>query len=358
MSNCKIYKITLSPVDWFFFGGEMTYGGSDQANYYAKSKLFPQESSIVGMLRYEILKKEGLLQSCDASMQEKVRLAIGESGFNYDSRAKDAPIGKIFHISPVMLQYEENTYYQAPFNSGYDVQFLSRDDISTYINGDKVALPYIKNFEVKEYYGAVQKWLSLKSNATTLAISTEDVFVYKTQIGITKKQSNRAVENKEGFFKGELCKLNRGYQFVFYAQLGIELDKCSLINLGAERSMFAMNVEEELSTDEKFFLEELWNDIPVASNQITFLSEAFVPDIVFSHCSFAWTDTIAFRCITRPWKAGNNYAALNKDNERSDRYNLLKRGSVLYYQSPNDREMIVNLIHNPYLQRFGYNIYK
>lgn len=357
MSNYKIYKMTLSPTDWFFFGGEITYGGSDTANYYAKSRLFPQESSILGMLRYEILKKEGLLNNHDESIKTDVINAIGETGFDCLKSDSDISMGKIKQISPVMLQYKDYTYYPAPFNYGLEVAFLNRSDITTYINEEKSALPFIENFNIKEYYNNTGKWLSLQQNNPIPVITTEQAFMSKTKIGISKQKKDRDKDNKEGYYKGDYFKLNKDYHFVFYAQLDIELDSHLLVNLGAERSMFIMSLEEQQSTDNDFFI-KLWINVPTRDNQITFLSEAFVPESISSYCSFAWSDTISFRYITRPWKAGRNYASLDKKTERSQRFNLLKRGSVLYYSTPQQYEKIIHLINNPYLQKLGYNIYK
>lgn len=357
MNKYKIYKITLSPVDWFFFGGEITYGGSDTANYYAKSRLFPQESSILGMLRYEILKQEGLLYNCDESYEKKIENAIGKSGFNYHSNTPSIPMGKIHQISPVMLQYKDSIYYPAPLNYGYEVEFLDENNIVTYMNGKKSALPFIKDFDIKKYYKNTGKLLSLQQDSKNPITSIEQAFMHKTKIGISKKNADRDLKNENGFYKGELCKLNKEYQFVFYAQLDVELPTHLLVSLGAERSMFTMDTKEETLADEDFFT-NLWENVPIQKNQIIFLSEAFVPETVFIHCSFAWSDTISFRCITRPWKAKRSYASLDKKTERSERFNLLKRGSVLYYKTLHDKEEIIKLIDNPYLQRFGYNIYK
>ena len=54
------YKITLTPVEGYFFGGETTFGEGQAKNYFAKSNLLPQETALLGMLRYQILKLKGL----------------------------------------------------------------------------------------------------------------------------------------------------------------------------------------------------------------------------------------------------------------------------------------------------------
>ena len=49
------YKIDLKPIGTFFFGSDKKFGEGDEVNYFAQSSLFPQQTSILGMLRKEIL---------------------------------------------------------------------------------------------------------------------------------------------------------------------------------------------------------------------------------------------------------------------------------------------------------------
>lgn len=64
----KKYKITLTPVDKFFFGGDMTFqvGTNEKdsfneqfSSYIIRSAMFPQQTSLLGMLRFLILRNSG-----------------------------------------------------------------------------------------------------------------------------------------------------------------------------------------------------------------------------------------------------------------------------------------------------------
>ena len=64
MSN---YLITLTPTGRFFFGGDMTFkvGRKDKnefneqfSSYIIKSAMFPQQTSLLGMLRFLILSND------------------------------------------------------------------------------------------------------------------------------------------------------------------------------------------------------------------------------------------------------------------------------------------------------------
>ncbi|WP_431430010.1 type III-B CRISPR module-associated Cmr3 family protein [Bacteroides hominis] len=55
------YLITLTPMDWFFFGGERTLDDGKSADYISYSNKFPQQSALLGMIRYQLLKQHNLL---------------------------------------------------------------------------------------------------------------------------------------------------------------------------------------------------------------------------------------------------------------------------------------------------------
>ena len=58
------YLVTLSPLEPFLFGGDNTFGKlGDEINdtYLVKSRQFPQQSAILGMLKKEIMTQNNLL---------------------------------------------------------------------------------------------------------------------------------------------------------------------------------------------------------------------------------------------------------------------------------------------------------
>lgn len=344
------YKITLTPLDWFFFGGETTYDGGTEANYYAESRLFPQQTAIIGMLRYEILKKNGLL-NVDSSHEREVKDLIGAKGFDM---IEQSPVGQILSISPILLQRENSLYYKAPLCID-NIKFIENKNV--YLNGRKNQLPTYADNE-KSCYNNWNEWLSLNPESPVKSIDIEkDVFSFKTKVGITKSQTQNNKDDKDGYYKGKYCMLKSGYSFVFFAQLGTELDSASLVYLGAERSLFRMKVEEVSDTENTTrFWEKEFDTIPSKAGQILFISDAFVPNKILKLCKFMFSDTMPFRYISREWQPKRNYASLNKE-ERSGKFNLIKRGSVLFYDDEKLAE-VKEALNNEYLQNFGYNIYK
>jgi len=58
------YKITLKPLEPFLFGGDNTFGkigDKENGTYLVKSRQFPQQSAILGMLKKEMMIQDGVL---------------------------------------------------------------------------------------------------------------------------------------------------------------------------------------------------------------------------------------------------------------------------------------------------------
>lgn len=361
MSN--LCKITLSPLGWYFFGGETTFGEGDSNNYFAKSNLLPQETALLGMLRYELLKAENLLP-INSDNQEAANRLIGERSFSYSKGREDlAPFGAIKTISPLFLQYrEEEILYKTPVNHRFDVAFQESGESSANIcftnRCAKKQIPLVKNFLGKVY--DTSYWISLKDGAEHREFydpeTKKGIFRQRTKIGITKRASEEAQEankkeKEKGFFKTTQYTLSPEYSFVFFASVDSEKLKGERsVFLGAERSVFNMKVETSSET-----IETLKQKLCLAEEQLLFISDAFVDSEVLSHCRFAWAETQPFRNLIRTNAAGKNYARLDR-KEKSGRFNLIRRGSVLFFDEKQLPD-ILSHIDDSYLQRFGYNQY-
>ena len=82
----KYYIVRLTPINSYYFGGEITFGEGVAQNYYVKSNYLPQASSLLGVMRYEVLRQNNLLSYDKTNSQqlEQVKYLIGERGFNMD----------------------------------------------------------------------------------------------------------------------------------------------------------------------------------------------------------------------------------------------------------------------------------
>jgi len=104
-----ILKISLHPLNNFFFGGESSFieAGVDKSrrtSYVLHSKRFPQQTGALGLIRNQLLLQSGLLSDNTARIRDKERakILIGPHGFRLG--AKEENYGVIRKLSPVFLE--------------------------------------------------------------------------------------------------------------------------------------------------------------------------------------------------------------------------------------------------------------
>ena len=89
----KYYLITLTPVDKFFFGGEMKFSTGIQENgkksapeisYIIKSGYFPQQTSLLGMMRFFLLRHSKYFDGSKITDPDGASSLIGGHSFSAD----------------------------------------------------------------------------------------------------------------------------------------------------------------------------------------------------------------------------------------------------------------------------------
>lgn len=398
--NRKKYLIKLFPLDNFFFGGEHTFGEGQKANYFAKSNLYPQQSALLGMLRYQILKKMNLLGP--GADQAQVKAYIGPESlklYNGGRLQCDRPdflFGRIKALSPLFLldtkPEKEEIYFPMPLDYGYQTPFPPTESMRLCLNGKKLditAVPVseryvagktpvtgsscstsssgpdavgLRAFDHKTYCN-YDCWLG--SGIGRPVKKTGEIWLPSTQIGITKRGDNESDE--DNFYKQTVFKLHAGFCFAFYTIFEEEageqlLDQESFVFLGGQRSVFLMKTAEITGSaigcvePEICVTRELLDAYPpVSGEKIVLAGDAYVENMpeLMQLCRFAWSDSVVFRNIETSVNKNKNYYA---KPAKSSKYVFLKRGSVLYLQAGKIEEA-VRLLDNKYLQLAGYNIY-
>lgn len=104
-----ILKISLRPLNNFFFGGESSFNepGVDKSrrtSYVLHSRRFPQQTGALGLIRNQLLLQSGLLSDNTAKIRDKeqAKILIGPHGFRLG--AKEENYGVIRKLSPVFLE--------------------------------------------------------------------------------------------------------------------------------------------------------------------------------------------------------------------------------------------------------------
>lgn len=366
----KVFKVTLEPKDWFFFGGSSTFDNGTKTSYIAHSLLFPQQTALLGMIRYQLLKQNNLLFDHGGKPNDdQVINLIGEKSFSMrDDNQKT--YGDILGLSPVFLEeYKDNgdkrvirelfplaltNSYNLAFDNNVRVFMTDREKNKLIDDNESFVAKQYNNFEK---YG--------DKDCQTLSIY--DIFETRMQVGITKNTDFKPEEGeKEGnFFKHEMVRFRKdkdkstSFHYAFYVMLDNQTLTKDFVFLGAERSCFDMVVcEVKNDVDLKqIYLES--HPSMHEQGRIELLSPTYVEDIdeLEKLCNFHWSYTSAFRNITFNKEGKGKLNSGNVSYNRGEvSFNMLCAGSVLFFDEPNRNE-VERLLSNEHLQSIGYNFY-
>jgi hypothetical protein len=358
------YRVTFQPLDFFFFGGENTFGNGEGQNYFAKTRPYPQQTTVLGVLRYLGLK------------EAKSALSIGESFVadpqhyepDEDGKTKEADFGFIRQLSPLFMRKE---------NAGNGGNYAFGPSFLPVVGAARLKNPAgtVKQYRNGEWNNAWElpaldpkEWLDpilLGDNATILDRSK--VITTSSRIGITKNKDGE--ERKDGFYKQEVGRLANDWVFAVHAELDKDLTpKISspvVVPFGAEKALFAVTLTA-LDEDEKSRpLFAPGNFAAIRSSHlraVALISDAYVDKAAFEALPYAVADTIDFRNIRTPEKI-TNFGRFRRNSRKmapdrmtqSGKYSLLRRGSILYAET--DQEL-TDLLHDPrhaHWRTIGYN---
>ena len=374
------YKITLKPLGSFYFGNERNFGIGENANYFVHSRYFPQQTSLLGLIRYQILQqkqawdKAGKLHS-DASQW------IGKHSFTLEKRNEDQGYGYIEYLSPLWLEVDGEPYFVAPKNHGFNLRLAERGQCISGPLGSaslQEQLPLLSN--EKGAYDAKKNGVSkLLLNAGGKKKKWDETFCKEVQVGIKK---DSAEKDSGGFFRQTRYRFPQKGVHAFGCKLSLS-DQAGklfgdsgswLVRLGGDQSSFLMEVEllDSLNPQKPFSPEEL-PPLKALSDyhQVYLLSEAYVPQDWLPPCDFALTESpVDFRYLktsVSKTKRYYNVASLKKrKNETSrddlarlsNKYQLLPRGSVLFVKKEaQPTEEPGAFLDRKGMQRIGYNHY-
>ena len=358
--------VTLTPLGKFFFGGQKQTEVEKEKDYYIKSLFYPQQTIILGMIRQELLVQNGLFPLDKTDKEKAVRL-IGASSFDPENKEQD--FGVVEALSPVFIKRKDyRIFHILPKDHGHT--YTSQNEGKTYLNHPnadaKEFLPYFDRYDAKQ--GSLDMLSAIEPPQEFIQLN--DIFIKDEQIGIKKGKSGQTEE--EGYYKQVFLRLAKGYAFSFYLRLRTVLDGKpvnfidNFVFIGGERSGFRMKIEPVGKVDENKIVRDLFDQtLPQFSSQkILLTGDAFVNAEILATCDFAVSDSVFFRNFRSYVRTTRRYWNLTDKEDKEtpflgDRYNLLSRGTVLYYG--NNRETLdrlKTLLDNRRYQKIGFNYYK
>jgi len=387
------YLVTLKPLTPFFFGGENTFGDG-KINYFARSNYMPQQTTLLGMLRHELLIQNKLIGTDPKSNNWKS--LIGENSFQKLNGEFVDDFGAIINISPLFLSNGQEHFTTQALDWAYYkfsekevnkckvaeksiapvvVEFTKvKDDFVMFDNeNNNIPTLFAGNGPYDPKYGLVSLWVShdgqkLRQWNYEKPDEFNDkqgfnngFFIKHEQVGIHRKISK--TQDEEGdFYKQIFYKLADDFCFAFFVELELPNDKkfnSRIITMAGERSMFQMTVEDSnRQSFESIFTEQTFKEKHNRKlNAIILTSNSFCNDSILKHCLFSINDEVNFQNIVTQQKTNVNYAAFKKGIDKSgENLKLLKRGSVLY-PKPGKEMDVINSLQNDAFSKIGYNKY-
>ena len=312
-------------------------------NYFATSSYYPQQTAVLGLLRYLCLIASNNLESQD-------KTSIIGSNFDVDNARQDK--GWIEKISPLtIVKIEEGVVKECYIPKAIRNQINNRIQTLKNINlKSRIENTYncyyslTSAFDYKKFDTGVQ-WVDQDDNIQ------KEIF----EKSLTKSGVNIAInklKEEGGYYKQTMQKLKKKHAFGVWVNLAsiheLDLAKTYLLPFGADQGLFNIQFYENI--DDKF------EDEGIVSNTIHLLSDAFICKDMHQYIDFGLNESIDFRFIKS--KAKEYYQINNSagKGDKSDKYTLMQRGSVLYC---NDGKAIGSLLRaNINFREIGYNYYK
>jgi CRISPR-associated protein Cmr3 len=396
-----ILKISLQPLGKFFFGGEAGFieAGQDarRATYVLHSRCYPQQTSVLGLLRNQLLLQNDLLWDNSARVTDPAaaKVLIGEHSYKI---GHTGAYGAIEKIGPVWLESADGSL--CPPGPRDDVQIEKKKGDGS-IEMIDMAFTRKHGKPLLEGYSEKSGLYDTVRHPDGGMIKLEEAFLSNEQVGISKaaRPNGMPVDDKEdeqGYYYQTFLMPKRPRNdettirgFVFYAQLADEVgqkgihyrwaDKdeklpkdvrpyglhTGIVEFGGERSAFRMTVEKtSLSEFPDPGLSYKYTRIGkgMKARRLVCLSPAFV-DIqkLRGESLLIVSQSLTFRFFQSKVGSTGNYQAVNRGKTNnglgeSKLYQFLDRGGVVYFD-PEKEPDIVALFKREDFQNIGYNQY-
>jgi len=364
-----IKKITLTPLDKFFFGGENFFNTEDGVFYFQASRDFPQQTTLLGLIRHQILLQNNLMKGGKIDPSKSADTWIGAQSFDASNTSPN--FGKIIRLSPAFIS-KAGVRLQAYWRAKIEVEAPDSTEEKKKYKIIEQDFSFSELSFKASFYGKAEQDIILienytekqgieygyKNTVTGKQLTYKDVYDTneEAQIGIDKqsrikKNSSGTVisdDDAKGFYKFKYCRLKPDFAFSFYVELdnSVTLED-ALITMGKERSGFNMKVENVNDNT-------LQNAQIQAGSKIVLLSDALVKNEIYDHCDTIISDTISFKNIKNTVSGTTNHAG---KPTWSNRLNLLKRGSILQISKSANVEHVKTLLNQANFQNIGYNYY-
>lgn len=378
--NYQLFEIKLTPVNPYFFGKENSSELGNKTDYFQTSFAFPQQSTLLGMLRHKILRDYGI--NLDRTNYNDPNNAaatlIGKKGFDANSELA-CDYGHIHSVSPCFIIDDKANYLW-----DRSCEFVEVDSQPAELCLTKERDQFIIHNPGKKKN---ELYLSKKSHFPMLIGNNsfhkkDSLFHSNARPGTEKKKTSRTRE--DSFFIMEyndlyirretsnksnstvVCK-HKKISFGFLAAIreGTNIKTGSdFMTMGKEHSVFQITItpknktkrmdENPASFDFDHLHAPFYNGGDIA--KCLFLSDAYVTEedlkAIRSLGILEISNQRRFRYIKRNTQS---FLPGARPVKESAAYNLIERGSVIFLEKHNKDEL-KRLINRPLaFKQIGYN---
>jgi len=404
------YQINLKPTGPFFFATELKAELGNRQNYYQKSRLFPQQTTLLGVLRYQLLLKNGYMP-IDSGNKNDVAKLIGKQSFHYNNGKNIGDFGVIKQLSPIFLNnnngfwsIRDKEFIQKPctkcgkkITSSLQLKEFEIEESYSYNLLQKTAKRLDKHYLIKDedkdsynpkypfsnflYDFSKNIWLEKDSQKVDL----NKITLGYEQVGIHKRSGNaqgergyykmdyKVLHNREEIKRNEAIKRPNDNQKFFKVQLKdkwyftyfVEMEDGSLDNLeeeryvvmGKEQSVFKMSIIKSENNVPFIFEKKDTKLTDKHNNKLIFVSDTFIESEshLYDNCTFANIELQRLRFMQT--QVSENKKHYYGRPSKSKGFNLIKRGSVVYGTKSQINNLMVCLDNMQEFKQIGYNYY-
>ncbi len=357
MSN-KAYRVIFTPIEPYFFGEEKNMGFNNYAkpeessaesnSYFIRSGLLPSQSTIIGTIRYFVLKNNKESKPDEKGFYENNGL-VGEKSFDLHG---DNSFGMIKKIGPLHLFDGIDEYYRCPRNAKVNkdskIAFMEMEKVGEFA-GHYFVLPNDKEYDSKK--GLFNGWM----NAGGDCVKDSHIFDSVVKTGILKNGGDDALFKKEYKF---LKRDQNDWSFCCLVEVDESVDafeKTDIVQMGQDKSSFyvkAVKLEEKDINSDSFH-EEMKNAlkgrIPMGYSMLYAASDVFFESDYSDSVAYAITSLRNFRYMTTDTSKKDNYFDRLK---KSSLHYLVNAGSVFFVNDNGDR---LKECYSDALSQWGFN---
>ncbi len=366
------YLITLTPIDKFFFGGDMTFPigknekdefNSKYSSYIIESSYFPQQTSLMGMLRFLLLSNSSFFKDGKITDKNKAAGLIGAKSFRVNDEHQENDFGPVLkNISACRLQKkgEDGVWLDmepVPLDFGLKISLDNKKQ--GIINGNCRIIPENSGYNAKD--GLKHGFIV---SGTQEVIPHDKIFIEDRRLGIDRNIGTGKTETN-ALYKQICYRFRKGYRFAFGVTAddeklretlgtsdGFAMFDGQIVSVGGDGSRFMINVS-------KSCLEAIDATAADEHKAVILTSPAYLDAEDIKDIPYAITGTIPFRFIKTEVETTHSYNIVNNKNSRSTLYNLYAAGSVFYFESASDAANLANALESKKeFRQIGYNQYK